>query len=387
MFGDDLLVPGELAEPRFNQLESGLYARIHDGETIVWRSPSALVTSLSPLTPGSIISGQEQFLAAKAGGNDAYLLTFDVSWDTESGVEQHYRFEVFQDQGALKSARNNYRKKLWRSLGSMTIALLLIQWTIHKWGLRPMSNLATELRKLQRGENLAMSETYPAEIKPVVVSLNRVLAAERDQRDRYRNTMADLAHSLKTPLAVIRSNLADPDADRTVIEDQVLRMDDIIRHQLQRAVGGSSSISRQLINIGVAVERIIDALQKVYAEKKITVVNELPDAMLFAGDESDLLEMLGNLLDNAFKYTNNAIQLTGEITSELVIYIDDNGQGVPTAMRGQILRRGARADTAQTGQGIGLAVVTDIVSTYGGALSVGESSLGGARFTIALPRD
>ena len=385
VFGEELLLPEQFQEPRFNQLESGLYGRILHEEKVLWRSPSSLLAELPPASVSRFISGQEVFQETVIGSAEAYALSFDVSWDTESGGENLYRFQVFHDQSSLKTELNNYRKQLWRSLGTMTIALLVIQWSIQRWGLQPLSNLAMELRKLQRGENLTMNESYPQEIQPVIKSLNQVLSAEREQRDRYRHTLSDLAHSLKTPLAVIRSNLDDPGVNAELLNDQVSRMDDIVRHQLQRAVGRTSAINRIAIPVAQEVDRLISAMEKVYSYKSPKIINSLTEDIYFFGEKGDLLELLGNLLDNACKYTEQRVEVQGEFGDSLTLHIDDDGPGIDPALRGSILNRGSRADTAQSGQGIGLAVVTDIVSSYRGALAIAESPMGGARFSLELP--
>ena len=386
IFDDQIWLPDQLQEPRFNQPESGLYARVLNNNEVQWQSPSALMTTFPTSNASPLFTGQEIYWSTTINGKPSKALSFDVAWDTEDGYEKNYRFEVYHDQTAIAAERASYQRQLWRWLGSMTILLIVIQWAIQLWGLRPLKGLARELGKLQSGENLTLSENYPAEIKPVIQNLNEVLIAEREQRDRYRHTLGDLAHSLKTPLAVIRSNLASGELQQSVVNEQISRMDEIVRHQLQRSVAQSATSAKRQCDLKQIIERLLTALDKVYRDKNLNVTTDIAEPCLMAGDESDFMELLGNLLDNACKYTHHRVHVAAyEQADELVINICDDGPGVPQHKRATILQRGARADTVQSGQGIGLAVVVDILSSYRGSLSVDESHFGGAEFTIELP--
>ncbi|MDP6416397.1 MAG: ATP-binding protein, partial [Gammaproteobacteria bacterium] len=161
----------------------------------------------------------------------------------------------------------------------------------------------------------------------------------------------------------------------------------IVTYQLQRAVqsNNSSSLAKQ-VRVVAAVEKVLDALQKVYADKSIQLQCELDDGAIFHGDERDLVEVLGNVLDNAFKYGNKRVCVSVKTLTDRVrgveLIVEDDGPGIPEEQQEFVLQRGARADTLVQGQGIGLAVVTDIISSYGGEITVGSSELGGARIRI-----
>ncbi len=393
----ELWLPEQLPEPRFNQPESGLYARILDAQQVLWQSPSTLMAKLpAPKLQPSLVSdpapgksalkaGQELFQDVSLGQRPAMVFSFDVAWQVSNSAEQLYRFQIFHDQRSIIAERNSYRQQLWRWLGGLTLLLIALQWGIQRWGLQPFTRLAQELNRLHSGENLTLSESYPAEINPVVQNLNAVVSAERHQRDRYRNTLSDLAHSLKTPLALLRSHLDSGQLQQTEIDEQISRMDDIIRHQLQRAVKQSSAPTGQVCEVSAIVERMISALQKVYADKGIRFEVAIDPQCRFYGDEGDLMECLGNLLDNACKYGHSRVEVSAHTNQWLVIQIADDGPGIPQQQRAQVLKRGARADTAQSGQGIGLAVVVDILASYGGALTIDRSQWGGALVEVQLP--
>lgn len=386
IFDGQIWLPDQLQEPRFNQPESGLYARVLSDNVVKWQSPSALMTTFPNSNASPLFTGQEIYWSTDVNDKPAKALSFDVAWDTEDGREENYRFEVYHDQSTIAAERASYQRQLWRWLGSMTVLLIVIQWAIQLWGLRPLKGLADDLSKLHSGENRTLSENYPREIKPVIQNLNEVLVAEREQRDRYRHTLADLAHSLKTPLAVIRGNLSSGDLQAPVVNEQISRMDDIVRHQLQRSVAKSATTSNRSTDISQVIERLLNALYKVYRDKDLEITTDLPEQCWVVGDESDFMEMLGNLLDNACKYTHKKVHVTAfEQTDSLIVILSDDGPGVPEHQRATILQRGARADTVQKGQGIGLAVVVDILSSYRGSLVIDESHFGGAQFTLELP--
>jgi two-component system sensor histidine kinase PhoQ len=213
-----------------------------------------------------------------------------------------------------------------------------------------------------------------------------VLASERQQRQRYRNTLDDLAHSLKTPLSVISGSLQQQQGDQTIAE-QVERMNQIISHQLQRAVVANPGVPGRAVAIQPIVERLVASLGKVYRDKNIQPDIQINPDISFNGDERDLMEVLGNLIENAFKYGKQKISVSGDQTQKTItIIIEDDGKGVAKEARQTILQRGARADTVTSGQGIGLAVAVDILSSYQGSLQVDESILGGAKFRLSLPR-
>jgi two-component system sensor histidine kinase PhoQ len=380
---DGLVMPEALTEPRFGQLNSGLYGFIFDATGAqIWRSDSAALLAPAP-GPEPVQPGRVEFAVTALGGEPYFRFEYDIAWETEDGARRPYRFTILHSRAEVAAELAAWRGQLWRLLGGLALFLLLAQALIMRWGLRPLRALAAQLRAVEEGAAPELRGDYPRDVQPVVDNLNRVLRSERAQRERYRNTLADLAHSLKTPLAVLRgTGPVAPEADA-----QITRMDQIIQYHLARAVARAGE--RQPdgpVAVAIVVERIAAALRKVYGARNLRFSAEVPQEALFHGAEADLMELLGNILENAFKYGRHGVRLDATMDSEaLTITVADDGPGVPADKEREILRRGARADTAQPGQGIGLAVVVDIVSAYRGSLAVGRSSeLGGAEFTITF---
>ncbi|MEJ2062003.1 MAG: ATP-binding protein, partial [Reinekea sp.] len=269
---------------------------------------------------------------------------------------------------------------------AVTLVLLLGLGLVMTWGLQPLRQLAANLNRIRHGETNQLTGRYPKELTPLTNSLNQLLIAEQGQRERYRKAMAVLAHSLKTPLAVMRAVNSESSVE---INEQVDRMDQIVRYQLQRAVADASHgpVLGQRCDLSAAIERIGSALEKAFLKEDKSL--DLPDRqtnLFVAMDSNDVLEILGNLLENGFKYGRSIISVQLENrSSTIIVHVDDDGPGIDENKREEVLTRGKRLDTMQPGQGIGLAMVNDILASYRVELMISRSPLGGARFSLALP--
>lgn len=328
--------------------------------------------------------GQEQF-----GEQGGYVYErYAVVWESRDGSDQLFEYWVLEDATPLNSSLQTFRRQLWGGLSGVTIALLAALWAVARWGLKPLRTAADHLRQIRAGEKSRLEGRYPEELSPLTDNLNRLLEAEQGQRERYRQAMADLAHSLKTPLAVMRTLSPGDEAE---LNDQISRMDQIVRYQLQRAVteARTGPVLGQRSSLNEALDRLGRALEKAFLHDD--KVLDLPDTdgtrWDVALDTNDLLEVLGNVLENGFKYGRSVISVSVEDASEAwVVNIDDDGPGISQEERERVLARGQRLDTLQPGQGIGLSMVKDILASYGVTLSIDDSPLGGARFRLALPK-
>ena len=392
----------DLREARFAQLNSGLYGFVSSrssGE--LWRSDSALDLRLEDdsVLRLDVPVGESVFTSAETiEGDELFLSSYGILW--EDGINE-YNFSVLETAAPYFSEIAEFRTSLWSWLGGVAVLLLVLQVVFLRWGLAPLHRMAKDLKSIESGSSEELQGGYPRELKSVTDNLNLLIKSERKQQARYRTTLGDLAHSLKTPLAVItgvanklsseKTNGLSADTVKQIdtVEEQLERMNQIITYQLQRAVQakGASALARQ-IRVRSVIERILQALDKVYAGKAMTHTENIDERAVFYGDERDLMEIMGNILDNAFKYGHRNIQLTVEVISagreQLSIVVEDDGPGIAEEQRQFVLQRGARADTLAQGQGIGLAVVTDIVASYGGLIDVGNSKLGGARIQIVF---
>jgi two-component system sensor histidine kinase PhoQ len=273
-----------------------------------------------------------------------------------------------------------------------TLALLL------RWLLKPVRRLEREIKEVEGGDREQLGEAWPRELAAVTSNLNALLDAERTRIKRYRDNLGNLAHSLKTPLAVMRQSLGSVAAGgresglNVALDQEIDRMTDIIEHQMKRAAAsGGVLLGQAPVDVAPIVVELRSALLKVYGDKDLLFETVTPPAAQFIGDRADLTELLGNLLDNACKWARSRVRIVTGIDpaadsrTALVLTIDDDGPGIAAADRARVLVRGGRADEATPGYGLGLAMVHDTVELYGGTLRIDASQLGGARFELRLP--
>lgn len=387
-----LQLPDAMIEPDLEQTTSGVAGFVFRGDgQQLWRSASSALMNDTPgyqsfselWQPGELIVQR-----ASAGDTPPFLAHFDVLWETEAGVTIPYRFALVHAGESYYSALAAFRTQLGRGLLIAAGALLLLQGLIIGWALKPLRQLARALERMRSGETSHLTGHYPGEIQQVVNSLNRVLESESRLRRRYRNSLGDLAHSLKTPLAVLKSARAPQSAEAysQQVNEQVERMDQVVKYQLQRAVSEQNSGSKSQVPVAQTLERLGQSLKKIYRDKGISLAIDVDETLMFVGDEQDFLEIFGNLLDNGFKYGNHQVTVSAQLQGEqLHINVDDDGGGIAESLRSSSLERGQRLDTSKPGQGIGLAICADIAAGYQGQLKISRSALGGARFSVKLP--
>ena len=292
---------------------SGIYSYITDKSgRILWQSSSAL--GAKPPQPVSLPSADKQFKKINVDDNTYYTFAYGVDWSSDADSIA-LTFNIITDLKSFNKQISQYRKTLWSWLIAMAALLLISQALILRWGLSPLRKVGAELNRIEIGEQEQIQQHYPQEIEHLTSNINVLLQQERDQKTRYRNALGDLAHSLKTPLAVLQSSLNSNKKDDTLSE-QITRMNSIVEYQLQRAATAGSANIGKPINVESVTRRMLDSLHKVYRDKHIVVTVEIDKSVVFRGDEGDLMEMLGNLLDNAFKWADQNIEIKAKQTSD-----------------------------------------------------------------------
>ncbi len=394
-----LLMPEELIENQFNINGSGLYAYISKQQSnnnslqadieltdlALWRSQSLLTFSLPQQFPKEIselVTGNKAFSSLNLNGEPHFIYSYAVSF-TEAEVSFPLVVHIIRDKKIFLQFIANFKQQLWLGLAILMAIILLLQLIWLMWTLKPLSTLALEVKAIEHGKAQRLTSHYPRELSPLTSQLNQLLDTEQKQRQRYRNALSDLAHSLKTPLAVLQaqSNISATN------QEQISRINTTIEHQLKRAQSAGHSSWLLGIEVQPIVERLLNTLAKIYLQNNTKVTVELSSGAIFKGDEADLLELLGNLLDNAYKAAKNEILLIVVANDEaLTMTVEDDGVGVKEQQAQQILERGIRADTYPAGHGVGLAIVRDLVESYHGELQIKHSKkLGGAKFHITFP--
>lgn len=378
-----------LAEPRFSVADSGLYAFIYDEQEFrSWNSASAL--SIEPPETVNVATGDRHFgRETNTEGDSFYVMRFGVAWDLGDGVKPAYTFVISESSARFDSQISKFRENLflWSSIATFT--LLALQLLMLRWALDPLQRVAREISRVEQGVQSQITGEYPQEISTLTNSLNGLILSSRRALERYRNSLGDLAHSLKTPLAVLRGaspNIGPESEFELTVDEQVDRMQLIVDFQLRRAGNSGGAILIKPLLVKPAVDKLLNALQKVYFDRAIVADSDLNPDLLVAVDEGDLMEILGNVLENAFKWCDSRVKLSARKAGRQVeLIIADDGPGIPDAKVQKIFGRGVRADEQVPGQGIGLAVAHEIVQSYAGKLSVQQADLGGAEFQISLP--
>jgi len=379
-----LEMPAALTDARFNLPGSGRYAQISSAGTLLWRSPSLLFEL--PL-PTATQPGRMRFERRHWQQRDLFLTRFSVSWEYAPGQERLLTFQVAEEAGLFLDRVTAFRYQLLFWLGIASLLLLLVQGLMLYWALRPLVRVAQDLGQIRSGKRARMPAGYPRELAPLTDSVNALLASQQQQRDRYRHALADLAHSLKTPLAVMQSGLQDGDsaALSAVTREQTARMRATVDYHLQRAATAGQGVLRQSITLRPQLQRLADSLQKVYSQRNIDLQLQVEAQLCWPVDNGDLLELSGNLLDNAMKWSRSRVRVSSEERNgKACLVIEDDGPGIKPAEVDTILTRGGRGDPSRPGQGIGLAVVQDILAAYAGELRIEVSAWQGARFVACF---
>ncbi|MFT7053402.1 MAG: two-component system sensor histidine kinase PhoQ [Psychromonas sp.] len=418
-----LLMPELLLENQFNVIQSGLYALIVMADTkdnvppllasdlkrqpnlvldkmqastnagnagIAWQSDSFLGFEAPANLPHPAI-GQSVFSEIKLEEKPYLIYSFTASLEQIPSQSDSaapllpalpITIHIIKDQLDFQRQVDRFTKQLWSWLLILMVLLVTVQMVWLLWTLKPLAKFTKELNDIEQGRTQQLTEIYPTELQSVARQLNALLNTEQSQRKRYRNALSDLAHSLKTPLAVIQSQ---KELNRASIE-QVSIINSIIGHQLKRAQTAAGASWHLGIKVKSVSDKLIRTLHKIYREPQISIDQNVDPKAIFKGDEADLTEILGNVLDNACKAAKSQVALTVTANENvLIITVEDDGQGISPEQHTQIFERGMRADSYQRGHGIGLAIVRDLIDSYNGQLAVSTSqALGGAKFVFSF---
>ena len=386
----ELIMPSSLHEPRFENPGSGLYGFILQAKKnkLVWRSPSAI--GLDVIDPPEFSSGNSAFVLDKHG---RYVLHYDVLWQNASGIEREYIFTVAEDARFVSGQVEQLQETLRLWLVVIGIVLVIIQFIVFRWSLKPLWSIVKDLEAIEQGKKTHLDGHYAKELEGLAGNLNAFITHERAHLERYRNNLANLAHSLKTPLAILRGCVESFNENKETVQEQISRMNKIVEYQLHRAAAKGEHIAIKTVDIAVVIRKICATLNKVYIDKKINFDINAPEQCLIYCEEGDLYEIVGNLMDNACKWCHHNVKVSITLNQRknrrnfsVLLQIEDDGPGIPVGKFNDILKRGIRADENIHGHGIGMAVVFELIGLLGGQLEGGTSiMLGGMRWSVYLP--
>ncbi len=391
-----LTLPDQLPEARFMSPGSGLIGQvISDTDVLEWRSMSAVGLFL-PIEPVGTEEGMRFQQAKTTDGTDMFSYSLAVEWEISNGEALVYTFSVAESLDPYRAQVGKFRERLMTLFAAVTALILASQAIVLRWVLRPLRQVALEIADIESGERSELSKDYPSELQRLTRNTNRLLDAERKRLARYRNTLGNLAHSLKTPLAIVRNTLEKHELDSEVeasIQSQVDRMSDIVGYQLQRAAAsGSTTLGVAKIDVRGVLDAIVESLNKVYADKGVTCAIESSPTLYYRAEKGDLMEVFGNLLDNAYKWCRSEVKvsLNEQFDDEFELpgfecVVSDDGPGISSQDATRILQRGQRADETVAGHGIGLSVVRELIDIMSGTLTLEKAANGGASFRVLMP--
>jgi signal transduction histidine kinase len=378
-----------VADPRFDRTGSGWYWAIRDdnGDLLNF-SNSYIGMVLDPL-PGEF-DAKNSKTAILTDPFDTKIRVLE-RLVTVNGMPLHIMVTGSLDE--ILKLVDEFRGQTLIVLGAVAIMLAVMSTIVARIALRPVGRLRREVEQVREGEAAALTQVYPVELAPLSDEINELLRSNAQIVERARNQVGNLAHGLKTPIAVLR-NEAGSDRDNPlsrVVSSETEKMSQLVTTYLDRArLAARSTVVGKRADATHVMLRLTRVMQKL--NPRVTIAMVRPDASLpwFRGDEGDLEEMAGNLLDNACKWAKSSIGVTvvaersGQ-TTNLLIKIDDDGPGLSDEEAVKVLRRGVRLDEKTPGSGLGLDIVKELVDVYGGSLHLKRSVLGGLLAELRLP--
>ena len=367
--------------PAYQRPFSGHYFRI-DFADVHWRSRSLWDQEL-PRLP---VAGLKGNLQLGPEGQQLLVLRSDYK-----RFGQSISISVAQDYTPVRESFRLMRQVgLVMGLAALLLVLILQRVTVRR-ALRPLETARNQIAQLQQGQRSQLDTQVPLELEPLVAQINHLLAHTEDSLKRSRNALGNLGHALKTPLAVLLSAassdaLKDHPQLSQLLREQLEQVQQRLNRELNRARLAGDALPGALFDCEQELPGLLATLRMIHGEH-LDLSYQVAPGLQLPWDREDLLELLGNLLDNACKLADAEVRLSvSETPQGYRLAVEDDGPGIPEAQRDQVFSRGARLDEQRVGHGLGLGIVRDIVEVWGGVLQLQESELGGLKVLIQLPR-
>lgn len=388
--------PETLGEPLFFIPASGWYWQItRMGEPPERKasrsSPEEGFPTLESLKVPEIYGGLRQ---AYLPGPDGQRLRA-VERFLDLGDDGKFLLFIAGDSFEIEDEASDFNDALLLTFGFIALAFLAIVWFQIRYGLRPLKNISDALSEIRSGKADRLQGSFPKEVAPLAGEVNALLDTNREIVDRARTHVGNLAHALKTPLSVLvneSGNVNGPAAEK--IREQLGIMRDQVQRHLDRArIAARVAVVSTTVEVAPVIEMLVRTMEKIHRERGITLRTKLNPATKFLGEQQDIEEMVGNLVDNACKWANARVNIEMFALSapqpsqpaSFRIQVDDDGPGLASAEREEVLHRGKRLDESKPGTGLGLSIVLELAKLYGGTLQLGSSPLGGLRAELVLP--
>ncbi len=377
-----------VTDPRFDRPRSGWYWMIRDADGTLYNLSSSVVGINVPAMMGPPDARGRRTAVV----DDAFGTRLRVVERTVTLAPKTYQIVVTGNLSEILELVEGFRGQTFIVLGAVGVMLAIMSAIVARFAMRPISKLSRAIERVREGESVAVTGTYPREIAPLAEEVNELLRSNAQIIERARNQVGNLAHGLKTPIAVLRNEASsNKGALADVVVSESEKMSAMVSTYLERArLAARTSVVGKKADSAMIVHRLTRVMRKIHPA--VTISFQPTDASLpwFRGDEADLEEMAGNLLDNACKWSRGqvGVQLLserGDTGTMLLIRIDDNGPGLSEEDAQKVLRRGVRLDEKTPGSGLGLDIVKELVDVYGGTLLLKRSALGGLLAELRLP--
>ncbi|MFH0271454.1 ATP-binding protein [Vibrio jasicida] len=372
-----LTLTTQLSDPRFSRPYSGLYWSAST-ETSLERSRSLWDKKIEykGLDKDAFGARDEKLITLK---KTLYLPDYDGPIDVIIGI----------DEDPIEHTIQSLTGQLWIILGLLFAGVLAVILLQIAWSLSPLTKLQRELAELKSGNKKGLEEEYPKEISPLISDLNALLFHYQELLERARNHAGNLSHALKTPLSVLKNEVQSlaPET-QTRLNAPISQIQQHIDYHLGRArMAGSMNILSVKSNPSERVDAISMAFDKVYAVREVTLINELDSELNVAVEKTDLDEMVGNLLENGYKWAASIIRVhSTQDKDNIHIIVEDDGPGIPAEQLCQVIKRGYRLDETTPGSGLGLNIVSEMAHSYRGQLELSQSKMGGLKATLILQK-
>jgi signal transduction histidine kinase len=390
--------PQSIGEPLFDLPLSGWYWQVTrlDAPTPDVRSSRSLwdgtLPHLADLGPSSSPGGARQGYGQGPEGQKLRILERTI----DLGEEGRYLVAVAGDAAEIDEETRNFDGALVVTFGVLGIVLLLITTFQVAFGLAPLKRISEGLAAIRSGRAERLEGAFPIEIAPLARETNALLDANRDIVSRARTQVGNLAHALKTPISVMLNEAGAQGADplaRKVREQTEIMRDQVTRHLERARLAARVAAIGTVTEVRPVVTALARTMEKIHHDRGIAIAVDAPEGARFRGEQQDLEEMVGNLVDNACQWAQSRVAI--EVFSHkpdpiddrrvVRIVVDDDGPGLSPQQREQVTRRGRRLDETKPGSGLGLSIVVELASLYGGGLSLGTAPIGGLRAELALP--
>lgn len=366
------------------------------GVRVLARSPSLAGETLyiAPELPARLRASMGDLLTYNDPGilrpPQRQPLRIAASLKTLPGRAEPIVFMAGIDRSDIEADTREFATYVWIALLALGVGLVIAVFLQVQIGLRPLFALRNEIANVRKGRAARIEHAYPLEIQPLAEQVNRLLDHNQEVVERQRTHVGNLAHALKTPLSVM---LAEADGKSDPLADIVRRQTEVMKGQVDHHLRRARAAARAAHGLGdrTPVGEVLDEmavmLERVFQTKDVEIDWRAPDDLAFLGERQDLQEILGNLMENACKWSRRRVRVSAGPSGlgQMIAVVEDDGPGLPEGQREAVLKRGTRLDEGAPGSGLGLSIVDDLTRAYGGRLTLGASDLGGLKAVLELP--